>query len=85
MVFTVRLDEEYEEATLSYRFKFSDEYTADSWTMGGKLPGLSDEDMATGCRSSDVTGTGSFVARTMWRAQGRISDPEDIHFIAWLQ
>lgn len=63
----VRLQEEVEEATLSYRFKFSEGY---DWTMGGKLPGLADEDMASGCRSEDVDGTGSFVSRTMWRIGG---------------
>ena len=68
MVFTVRLTEELEEATLSYRFKFSKGY---GWTLGGKLPGLSDEDMASGCTSEDVSGTGSFVSRTMWRAGGK--------------
>lgn len=70
MVFTVRLAEELEEATLSYRFKFGQGYKGDGWTMGGKLPGLADEDMASGCRSSDVTGTGSFVSRSMWRTGG---------------
>lgn len=68
MVFTVRLAEELEEATLSYRFKFSKDY---DWTQGGKLPGLSDEDMASGCTSEDVSGSGSFVSRSMWRSGGK--------------
>lgn len=31
---------------------------------------LADEDAASGCKSDDVTGTGSFVARAMWRFGG---------------
>jgi hypothetical protein len=88
--FSVRLREELEEGTLSYRFKFGAEYggTArpgtskhgdvfgliDNWTLGGKMPGLADEEDATACgRSADVTGTGSFVARTMFRQGGAVS------------
>lgn len=73
--FVVRLAEEIEEGTLSYRFKFGEEYgRADNWTEGGKLPGMADEDAATACgRSKDVSGTGSFVARTMWRLGGAAS------------
>lgn len=78
MVFTVRLQDEVDEATLSYRFKFGQGY---EWTWGGKLPGLADEDMASGCRSSDVTGTGSFVSRTMWRAGGEILHCLDSSYI----
>ena len=92
--FAVRFTEEIEEATLSYRFKFGEEYgkggvwtgksmagddygLADNWTLGGKLPGLADEDAATACgRSEDVSGTGSFVARTMFRQGGVQPTPQ---------
>lgn len=95
--FAVRLDEELEEATLSYRFKFGEEYgkgevqpgenmrgevygLIDNWTLGGKLPGLADEDAATACSNSkDVTGTGSFVARTMWRQGGTVPSFPTVH------
>lgn len=42
MVFTVRLEEEFDEGTLSYQFRFSEEYgkNGGQWTLGGKLPGL---------------------------------------------
>jgi hypothetical protein len=40
MVFGVRLEEEFDEGTLSYQFRFSEEYAKYGWTLGGKLPGL---------------------------------------------
>lgn len=40
LLFQVRLPEALRTATLSYKFKFSDDY---DWTSGGKLPGLCDE------------------------------------------
>jgi hypothetical protein len=56
----------------------------DNWTLGGKLPGLSDEDAVTACnRSKDTTGTGSFVARTMWRQGG--APPESLESLHLFQ
>ena len=40
MIFSVRLPNPVEEATFSYKVKFSDGY---DWTFGGKLPGLCSE------------------------------------------
>lgn len=42
--FTVRLNKPMPEATLSYKFKFSENY---DWTFGGKMPGMCDEGVAS--------------------------------------
>ena len=46
MMMKMTLDEELEEATLSYKVKFDGNY---DWTAGGKLPGLCDTGVVSTC------------------------------------
>jgi len=58
---------ERDEYYLSYRLRFSDNF---SFKLGGKLPGLAGGDLCSGGQVCD--GTNGYTARFMWRRDGKI-------------
>lgn len=69
------LDEEYEEAYLSYRIKFKSGF---DFVRGGKLPGLAGGSSPSG--SSPADGFNGWTGRLMWRTdfEGTSGSPEQL-------
>lgn len=58
-----------DEYYISYKMRFSDQFSWGGANEGGKLPGLAGGDRCSGCSTCD--GTNGFSSRLMWRAGGR--------------
>ncbi len=55
---------------ISYKLRFSDNFSWGTKYHGGKLPGLASDENCSGCIICD--GTNGFTARLMWRKDGQL-------------